>query len=53
MRAVQEILDGMGAGYRLRVERLADNGASVLDQILEALGGLDVEVVDGRGKRLK
>ncbi len=53
MRAAQEALDDMGAGYVLRVEKLSDNGASVLEQILEAVKGLEVEVVDGRGKRIK
>lgn len=53
MRAAQEALDEFGAGYVLQVEKLSDGGASELEQILEAVKGLEVEVVDGRGKRIK
>lgn len=49
--AVQEILNELG-GYELAVEKLKE-GASVLEQILAATEGLDVTVVDSRGKRLK
>ena len=52
MKIVQGILDELGAGYKLRVEKPGTEGADVLEQILAATEGLDVEVVDGKGKRI-
>ena len=52
MREVQNILDEQGKGYVLTVERLT-SGASVMSQILDALQGLEVEVVDGKGKTIR
>lgn len=53
LRSAQSALDELGGGYVLDVEKLSDASVGALEQLIESLEGLEVEVVDGKGRRIK
>ena len=53
MKKVQKILDGLNGGYRLVVEQANTADTNVLKQLIEATQGLDTQIVNKYGKRLK
>ena len=53
LKAVQAVLDELGGGQRLCVEKLSDMSETALDRIIAAVEGLEVEVVDNKGRKIR